>query len=339
MSMIVNPYRFGVASAPSAWQTVHDAAFESFSNNWSNYTVRTFISRSILPAAATKVRITFGSSSASGLKVAKAFVGRSRGYIFDIAPTQLLFGGLPGFTIPAANGTQVSDDLDLSYLGDSDLCISIYTPTDAAPNNTMGGRPGNNFIGSDYVGGDSANSTGGTWSRNTTSVIGVRRIEVLTGGAWKNIFTSHTEYPTGWLNYTIRSKIDLDQFVRSRNTVRFGMGCRVNELFIGNSAEGAAPFDFLTTPIRLTFGGANGTGTDEFRPYLTDDFDITLLDTTKPLLLSYHTAASRIAGRASPPAGQSSRYKTGNSVSAVTWQTGSTAWGTFLGPQFIDEKY
>ena len=340
MSMIINPHRFGVAGAPSDWQTVHDSAFTNFSSNWSNYTIRTFISRSLLPAGATKVRVTLGSSSSTGLKVSKAYIGKSRHFIFDEAPSQLLFGGNAGFTIAAANGVQISDELDFNYDGTSDLCISFYVPSDASPNNTMGTLGGNSFMGSEYVGGDSANTTGGTWARTTTTIYGIRKVEVFTGGSWKNIFLSHTAYPTNWLGYTIRGLYAVGHFTRSRPVVRVGMASRVTDLFIGNSAEGSNPFDFLSTPTRLTFGGANGTGTEEFRAYFTDEFNFeSVVDPTKPLLLSYHTASSRIGERASPPTGQSTRYKSGNSASVVSWQSGSSTWGSFLGPQFIDEKY
>lgn len=342
MSMIINPFRFGVAGAPSDWQTVTDAAFTNFSSNWQGITVRTFISRGALPAGATKIRVTFGASSSTGLRINKAFVGKSRHFIFDNAPTQLFFGGSPSHDILTANGTVLSDELNFDYDGTSDICISFYVPPDASTVGlaTMGRRSGNNFMGSTSVGGDSADTTGGTWTRNTINIDGIRKVEIFTGGSWKNLFTSVTQFLTNWNNYTIRSLVALDQFVRSRNTIRVGLLCRANEVFIGNSAEGASPFNFASAPFRLTFGGANATPAEDFRPYLSDDFDYTLLDPTKPLLMSYHTATTRIAERTSPPTGQSTRYKSGNSVAdAGAWQTGSSGWGSFLGPHFIDEKY
>jgi hypothetical protein len=342
MSMMINPARFGLGGAPSEWQTITDGVFTGFSNNWQNNTIRTFISRGSLPAGAIKVRVTFGASSSTGLRIAKAYVGPSRGMVFDDTPTQLLFGGVANYDIASANGTILSDELTFTYNGTKDLCISFYVPSDAsgAGLNTMGSRGGNAFMGSNWNGGDLANSTGGTWSRITTSIQGIRKVEIYTGGTWKSVLSSVSDYSTNWDNYTLRSLVSLDQLPRTRNTVRFGLLCRANEVFVGNSAEGSSPFNFLTTPIRVTFGGANATPAEDFVPHLSDDFDYTQLDISKPLLMSYHTATTRIAARNSPPTGQSSRYKSGNQVSDTgAWQTGSSSWSSFLGPHFIDEKY
>ena len=337
--MLLNPYRFAPGGAPSAWTTLADSAFTSSSDNWSNYTIRTWLSRSVLPAGATKMRVTFGASSVEGMKISEAYVGPSLGYEFLSSPTQMFFSSNADVTI-ATDGTALTDEVALPYDGDTDLCISFRIPADTSYNR-LANRAAATFFNSRY-GSIAANSTSTFGGDAVGSLAGIRKIEVLTGGSWKNIFLSHNAYPsTGWGDYTIRSFYDLDQFTRIRPIVRIGLANRASEMFIGNSAEGASPFDFLATPTRLTFGGNNGTGgSSDLTAYLTDEFDFaSLVDPTKPLLVSYYSTSSRLSARTSPPTGQSSRYKSGNSVSDVTWHSGSSSWSSFLGPHLIDEKY
>lgn len=340
MSMIINPYRFGVGGAPSDWTTIADSAFASSSDNWSNYTIRTWLSRSVLPAGATKFRVTFGASSVEGMKISKAYIGPSLAYDFLSTPTQIFFSGNADVTI-ATDDTILSDETDLAYEGETELCISFHIPSDSSFNR-LGTRPTSTFFNSRYSTGDVANSLSPFNTASAGNLAGIRKIEVLTGGSWKNIFLSHNAHPTtNWGGYTVRSLYELDQFTRSRPVVRVGLAHRADGMFIGNSAGGGSPFDFLSTPTRLTFGGNNGTGgSTDYTTYLTDEFDFAaLVDITKPLLLSYYSASTRLSARTSPPSGQSTRYKSGNSVANVSWQSGSTSWGNFLGPHIIDEKY
>lgn len=341
MTMLLNSRRFAAAGAPSAWQTVLDTTHNAVSGSWFNYTVRNFFRRALLPASATKFRVTFTSPSSGGFTLSNCFIGISDTMVFNVAPTQVFFGGNPGHVFTAANQSVTSDEVELAYGGSTDICVSFYMPpSSSGATGLLGNRNGMGAVmGHNYAGGDVADDTGGTWSLFTGQIQGITKLEAFTGGSWKNVFTSHTAYPTNWNAYTIRSKLDVGQLSLAKTIARVGIACRVTDLFIGTSAEGAAPFDFASTPTRLTFGGNNATPAVDYQVHLTDEFDISVFDPAKPLILSYHSATTRINSRTSPPAGQSSRYKAGNSVSALTWQTGSSSWGNYLGPIVIDEKY
>lgn len=336
MSMIVNPYRYLLAGAPTGWVAPLDGVLTSTSSGWANYTFRTFVTRPLLPGSATKVRVTFSSLSGGGINIGKAYIGLSRNNSFDIAPSQLLFSGSAGVIIPASTDV-LSDELTIPFNGTGDLCVSAYISSSAGANNFLAQRSAPPLTGGTYIFNDNANSTS-TIGRGGT-VYGVKKIEAYTGGSWKTIYTVQTNYESGWNNYTLRSKIDVGQFSLAKTLVRFGLTARTSDFFIGKSAGGASPFDFVATPTRLTFGGANNTGTEDYLTYVTDDFDLSAFGLGTDLLFSYHATGNILGNRPSPPAGISSRYKSGNSASTVSWHSGSTTWGNYLGPAIIDEKY
>lgn len=336
MSMIIDPYRFGVPSAPTGWVTATDGSPTGDSGSWGNYTVRVYVMRSLLPAGATKVRITFRTFSGGGTDISKAFVGQSRKLIYDVAPSQLLFSGSPGFLL-AASSEITSDELNLTYDGLHDLCISFHVSASAGANNRMSTRSGSPIMGSDFDAGDLADDTGGTWSPSAVNFYFVKKIEVFTGGTWNNIFTSHSSFATNWNNYTVRSLVTSSQFTRLRNTVRFGVTQPISKMYVGPSAGGASPFNFASTPTQVLFGGLAASPTEANRPHFSDDFDMT--GYSGDLLMSIHTATTNIGIRSSPPTGQSSRYKSGDSAANVTWQSGSSTWAQFLATSFVDEKY
>lgn len=335
--MVLNPFRFGVSGAPTGWTTISDGAVTANSNSWANYTIRTYFSRSLLPAGATKARVTFATFSSGGTKISKAYVGPSRRVVFDDAPTQVFFSGQPGFTLGASQEI-TSDDINISYDGSKDLCVSFHVATDAGANQWMATRSGSVFSGGDYKNGDQAASTGGTWVA-VNPIYLVKKLEIFTGGTWKNILASHTSYPTNWNNYTVRSLLQPGAFTRARPLVRFGFCYPVSKAYIGLSAGGASPFDFASTPTQLLFGGLAASNTEIGIVKFTDEFDMSGYSPGDSVLFSAHTATANMAVRSSPPAEQSSRYKSGDSASVVSWQTGSAAWTEYLGPQIIDEKY
>lgn len=338
MSMIINPYRFaGPIGAPAEWMTPNEGVHSAYSNNWHNYTVRTMVSRFVLPAGATKFRVTFTAAASAGMEIDKCYIGLSRLLTFDSTPEPLLFSGSAGTIVPAG-GSVLSDETELSYDGTRDLCISFYIPSGASPNNSVANRAGNFFMNSQHAGGDSAINTGGTWTRSISNIRAITKFEAYTGGSWKNLFASQDSTASGYTNYTIRSLLGVGQLTSVKTYLRLGIYGRCIDMFIGNSAEGSNPFDFLATPTRLLFGGSNGTGTEDHRVYMTDDFARSILDLTKPVLMSYATNSSLISRRSAPPSGQSSKYKSGNQAGDVTWPTPSTS-GDYLGPVIIDEKY
>lgn len=337
MSMIINPGRFGVSGAPTGWSTVTDASMSGNSTNWANFTVRSYFSRSLLPAGATKVRVTFATFSSGGTKISKAYVGPSRRLVFDVTPTQLFFSGQPGFTIGASQEI-LSDEIDISYDGSQDLCVSFHVATDAGVNNWMASRVGGSLSGGEWAGGDLSASTGGTWL-GSPNIYLVKKLELFTGGTWKNILTSHTNYSTNWSNYTVRGLLQPGAFARARPLIRVGFAYPVTKAFVGLSAGGGSPFDFASTPTQLLFGGLAASNTEVGTLKFTDEFDMSGYGSGDSVLFSVHTATTHMAGRSSPPTEQSSRYKLGDSASVLSWQSGSSSWGDFLGPQVIDEKY
>lgn len=337
MSMIIAPYRF-LSGAPTGWQTANEGPLTGSSTGWSNFSIRTFVSRYLLPAGATKFRVTFDATASVGLQIGKCFIGASRLNVFDVTPTQMFFSGNPDVLIPAG-GSVLSDEVNLAYDGSRDICIAVYIPTTAAPNNVVGQRAGNLFMGSQHQGGDSVTTLGGTFARSVTQIRNITKVEAYAGGAWKNIFAAQdSTIGSSFANFTIRSKYDVGQFTRARPLIRLGLYGVASDMFIGNSAEGANPFDFFATPYRVSFGGANATPSEIHRYHTSDDFDFTLLDSSKPLLISYHNTGTFGSRLVAPPSGISSRYRSGNQAADVSWPS-STATSEFLGPGIIDEKY
>lgn len=337
MSMLINSYRFGVSGPPSEWYNVWDSAFTGSSGNWSNYTARSYFSRFLLPAAATKFRITFGAAASAGLNIGKAFIGPSRLMKYDAAPQQIFFSGSPGRLL-AADETVISDEVTLPYDGSREVCISIYIPTGSGPNHVMPDRSANLFCGGNFGLGDFADSTASDLSRSA-SIYGVRKVEAFSGGSWKTIFQSMDDRLTGWTGYTFRSRFEAGRITTARPTLRFGLMCRVSDMFIGNAVETAGSFAFASTPSRLTFGGANASPATEFRAYVTDDFPVSALDMGKPILLSFHLSHTEIPRTTTPLSGTSSQYKIGNVASDLSFSGGAGYFGYFLGPGLVDEKY
>lgn len=341
MSMIVNPFRFsggGGGGAPEAWMTALDLDLNASANSFSNYTVRNYVTRLLLPASATKFRVTFKAGPSEGMTLNKAYIGLSELLTYQVAPTQMFFGGSPGFVL-AAGASITSDEINLAYDGTREICVSFFIPSGSGASDLLAYRGAVNPVlaGGQYAGGDSAASTGGTWTVST-DVYSVQKVEAYTGGSWKNILTSQATTQTGFANYTIRSRLSVGQLVSAKDTLRVGMGCRCADLFIGNWAGGADPLAFASTPTRLTFGGSNGTPAVDYRVYMTDGFPKSTVDLSQPVVLSYFTDASRISRRPSPPSGQLSGYKAGNVVSNLGFSADFVG-ADYFGPSIFDEQY
>lgn len=338
MSMLVNSFRFNYTGAPEAWVTPLNGALNLTSANWHNYTVRNYINRSLLPGSASKVRVTFSALAGGATKIAKAYAGLSRGNIFDVAPSQLLFSGNPGVTV-AAGSDVISDELTLDWNGTGDLCVSFHIPIDAGSNNYLAQRNSPQLVGGYAFAGDAANTTGGAYPRGSITY-GIKKIELYTGGLWRTIFNPSREISGTWWNtYTLRSKINVGEFTLAKSKVRFGLLARSSDVYIGKSAGGANPFDFVSTPTRLTFGGLNNTSAEDYLTNISDEFDLGAFGVESDILFSFYATGNNVAHKASPPSGLSTRYKAGNNASNVTWQSGSSTWSAYIGPSLIDEKF
>lgn len=334
--MIINPYRFaGPAGAPEAWVAPLDGVLTSTGGGWGNYTFRNFISRPLLPGSATKARVTFSALAGGAMEILKAYIGQSRGATFDTTPLALTFGGNAGVTLSAGSDV-VSDEINLPFTGTGDICVSAYIPSSGAAH-FLSQRSAPALTGGNANFGDSASATG-TFARGGTTY-GVKKIELYTGGTWKTILAPQTNTESGWNGYTIRSKVNVGSFSLARTFARFGLTARASDFFVGHSAGGASPFDFASTPTRLTFGGINNTSAEDLITHLTDDFDLAALGVGTDLLFSFYTTGGTVGNRTSPPSNLSSRYKSGNSASNVSWHSGSATWANFLGLAVVDEKY
>lgn len=326
-----------LSGVPEAWATVFNTATNGFSGNWHNYTVRSFIARGYLLAGATKFRITFSSHAGATLEINKAYLGESVQNIYGTPPVQMFFGGSPSVIIPP--GTSVtSDDVTLSYGGILDLCASFYVPAsaDAAGRHYVSGVPSNYYGGSVYFGGDVANATGMTAARGS-NLYNVTKVEMFTGGNWKEINKyANTYLSNGWNNYTLRSRINSGLFAPTQPYIRLGYMANMSKCFVGVGVSNAS-LNFDGTPYQVTFGGLPNTGTEINKIYFSDDIPSNIFDITKSTIFSHHQSTNYV--NVGPiPAGGDSRYAGGDLADDITFG-GSGYGGNFFGPLLIDEKY
>ena len=336
--MFIMPMLMVPPSAPAgAWTTYHDLTNNGDNSGYQNYTMRTSFQRGNLPAGATKVRVTLDGGVSRGTKIGKVYIGKSRALIFDAAPTQLLFGGASGATI-AAGGTLVSDDITFDYDGGGDLCISVYIASDAGTNNIARGFSDfRTYTCRSYDYGDQAAATGGSWVGSQGSYI-IRKLELYSGGLWTNVFKSVGDsLATGWSGYTLRSKYEVGLITSAKANLRIVIGTSFTDCFIGEGNTTANNVDFVGTPVRVTFGGANGVTNLDYAGYGSDNINTALLNFSAPLVVSYHTNTSRIRKDVSGPAGTITRYLYGNHAGLTGSFAGSTSTN-YSGAQAFDEK-
>lgn len=336
----IGPIASGIrllSGLPEAWNTTFNGATNGMTANWGNYTVRSFFGRGNLLANATKIRFTFTSHAGATLEINKAYAGNSAENIYSVAPTQMFFGGSPSIIInPGAS--VVSDDITFSYNGLSDLCVSFYIPgsANAAGRHYVSKVPTNYHAGSLYFSGDVANTTGLSGSRGS-GVYCITKVEMFTGGTWKQINNyAQDYYSNGWNNYTLRSRINSGMFVPTRPFIRLGYMANMSKCFVGVGVSNAS-LNFDGTPYQITFGGLPNTGTDLNKVYYSDDIPTNIFDVAKSTIFSHHQSTNYVNGN-SMPAGGASQYAGGDLADDITF-SGSNYGSVFFGPMVIDEKY
>lgn len=326
-----------LSGVPTVWATIFNAATNGMSMNWHNYTVRSFVSRGYLLAGATKFRITFSSHTGATLEINKAYLGESVQNIYGTPPVQMLFGGSPSVVInPGAS--VISDEINLNYGGLSDLCVSFYVPTSAesAGRHYVSSVPSNYFGGSTYFAGDVANTTGMSSGRGS-NLYNVTKIEMFTGGTWKEINKyAQTYLNNGWNNYTLRSRINSGLFVPTQPYIRLGYMANMSKCFVGVGVSNSS-LNFDGTPYQVTFGGLPNTGTDINKIYFSDDIPSNIFNITKSTIFSHHQSTDYV--NSGPiPAGGDSRYAAGDLADDITF-AGMGYGSSYFGPLLIDEKY
>lgn len=94
---------------------------------WGGYTLVVVVPYTFLGGPANTVKLTMTGPSTSSTQITNMYVGhKGAGDSYDFAstPTQITVGGNGSFTIPQ-NGTLVSDDINFSYDGVTDLSIAM----------------------------------------------------------------------------------------------------------------------------------------------------------------------------------------------------------------------
>jgi hypothetical protein len=324
-----------LSGIPEAWETVYNLATNDFSNNWQGYTARSWFDRGYLLANATKFRFTFSAHAEGNIEYSKVYAGEGRDSVFSVAPTQVFFGGSPSVIIPGGTSV-VSDEVTLSYNGLGQIMLSMYVPPGTV-NNIMASVPTNYYAGSTYYSGDYSNTLGGSPSVSRGGVYGVTKIEMYTGGNWKEINKyANTYLGNGWNNYTVRSRLNSGFFVPTRPYVRLGYMANMSKCFIGNGVSNSS-LDFDGTPYQLTFGGLPNTGTDGNKIYFSDDVPTNIFNPAKSMIFSHHQSTNFI-NVAPIPAGCDARYAYGDAADDITFG-GANYGGWWFGPVLIDEKY
>lgn len=323
---------------PEDWATVFNLSTNGFSNNWHGYTIRSFWDRGYLLAGATKFRLTFSAHAGGPIEINKAFLGVGSQGVFSESPTQIYFSGSPSVII--AGGTSVvTDEVILSYNGITQLIASFFIPPSSVTlgNNKASSVPTNYYAGQGYFGGDQANTVGGSIGVGRGSVYNVTKVEMYTGGSWKEINKyANTYLSNGWNNYTLRSRLNSGFVVPTTPYVRFGFMANMSKCFVGNGVSNSS-LNFDGTPYQLTFGGLPNTGTAINTIYYSDDVPSNIFDPTKSIIFSHHQSTNYVNVHGLP-AGADSRYALGDLADDLTFG-GSGYGGWWFGPLLIDEKY
>ncbi|RWD17023.1 MAG: hypothetical protein EOS75_03850 [Mesorhizobium sp.] len=134
MLMMNNLIGFGVRRASggggggSAWLPVAISGLDTDDVGWNGYTLRQVINSAVMAnTGLSKVRVSFNAAS-GGMVIGNAYIGMAAGsgdaYDFAGTPSELLFSGGSGVTVPS-NGTSVSDELTFTILPGGNLVISL----------------------------------------------------------------------------------------------------------------------------------------------------------------------------------------------------------------------
>lgn len=102
------------AASAGGWVTTSTLVESTNSSGWNGYTLRLVIPASAF-AAGSRVRLRLVASTSEGVSIGSAYFGKKAAagsYNFDGPPLQVLFGGLPGASIPAS-GAIYTDEIVL----------------------------------------------------------------------------------------------------------------------------------------------------------------------------------------------------------------------------------
>lgn len=317
MSLLINSYRFAAGEAPPVWSDDLNLSYSGTDNSWSNFTGRSALNRLLLRPSLNKFRFTIQAPADDAISVTEAFVGRSIGCRFTSTPVRATFGGANGFTL-VAGGTIVSDPVNLAFSGDTDLAFSYYHNTLVGYNARVKRFDESNqykYRGS-YQGNNLVAEVGGAWNGFQFGVYSLTRVESSPApSGWQIIWNPGLAFRNdGWNGYTGRNRYPANYFAPTKPKLRLQLLGSFTDVFIGNTTAGS--FTFTSTPIRLTFGGANATPGNDLFVSTTDEFLASLVDFTLPVLLSVHSNASSLgAGPIDPSVGCG--YNRGNSAASL----------------------
>lgn len=328
---------YTVETIDSGWYSLFRNSQTGTVPSWSNYTGRNVIARALLPDNPQKVKIRLRAATANAVVLTSLHIGFGKRAIFGAAPVPLNIGGTNSYTIPA-NTAVWTDEVDISGIGAADdLIMSWYVPSGSGGSDTLPIMSnGSFFLSGGYASGNVSTTVGGTFTTNNTQQYLIEEIRVKTDKGWETVYTEAFTYiNNSWNGYTIRTRIELDKLTLSKN-FRIGFFADIGECFVGNAATTAGSYEFLSTPVRVTFGGANGYTAGELWTHFSDVIALSGLDPTKPLIVSQYQNGNNVAHDNVNNAGVTSKYKSGNSANSMSWGSASDYWS--LGPVRIDQQ-
>ena len=326
-------------SGGGAYEEVFNRAITGSSGSWQNYTFRSAINRIFMPASASKFQLGFTLNGGDGTQVSEVWVGKGSGLVFNSAPTQVFCGGNPGAIFTSA-GITTSDEVTLDYDGDGNLIVSCYIPSTAGSNNRLGGTNATAGAAFYYTTGNVADDVGGTRNANGSGSYALSVVDAFVTNTWtERIKPAGVIGSSGWNNYTLRTRFEVGQFPSSGfSDFRIGFINSAPDVFIGNAVSTAGSFAFDGTPTRLQFNGANASPTNQIEVHMTDTAALSILDLSKPVLVSQYNTSGSIFILDPTPSGMSSKYAGGNVASQIS-ESGFGAFGSaYTGPVVIDVK-
>lgn len=167
--------------ASGSWSSASLLALASDSNNWNNYTHRQYIGAPVIPKNGSKIRVTWHSSTAEGLKIAKAYIGLKGATTLDFAgtPTQITFGGGSTSGTVALDTDLVSDDITFAITTSNNIVISFWTDDPTADSFRNVNAAGVNFEYAFKSGGDDAATLTATGYTNIGDYQAIKAFEVF----------------------------------------------------------------------------------------------------------------------------------------------------------------
>lgn len=122
---LLNPFRFGGGGGGGGWVTTAALTGSGSSVGWSGHTLRQVIPATAF-AAGSRIRFRIVSGTTGGMVIGAAYFGKKGvgNYDFDTTPSQLLFSGSAGVSVPAG-GSVYTDELILPVTAGIHL-VSMY---------------------------------------------------------------------------------------------------------------------------------------------------------------------------------------------------------------------